>query len=117
MSRMIILTRPDLVTGFRLAGVEAYTAGSVESAQEMVESWIINGEEGLLAIDEGLLERMDPNVIKNLESAEGLPYISFPGGEPLGPETSRKYQIAEMIRRAIGFHITFKAEDVEGNVA
>ncbi len=115
MSRLIILTRPDLVTGFRLAGVEAYTAESVESAQELVHGWIANGEEGLLAIDEGLLELMDPTVIKHLDSAEGLPYIAFPGGEPLGPETSRKYQIAEMIRRAIGFHITFKAEDVEGN--
>jgi hypothetical protein len=80
----------------------------------MIQSWISNGEEGLLAIDKGLLERMDPGVIKRLDSAEGLPYIAFPGGEPLGPETSRKYQIAEMIRRAIGFHITFKAEEVEG---
>lgn len=115
MSRLIILTRPELVTGFRLAGVAAYTAESVESAQELVQSWVINGEEGLLAIDEGLLDRMDPAVIKQLDAAAGLPYIAFPGGEPLGPETSRKYQIAEMIRRAIGFHITFKAEEVEGN--
>lgn len=115
MSRLIILTRPGLVTGFRLAGVAAYTADSVESAQEQVGSWITNGEEGLLAIDEGLLELMDATVIKRLEAAERLPYIPFPGGEPLGPETSRKYQIAEMIRRAIGFHITFKAEEAEGN--
>ena len=113
MSRLIILTRPDLVTGFRLAGVEAFTADSVESAQEMVQNWIVKNEEGLLAIDEGLLERMDPIFLKQLDSAERLPYIPFPGGEPLGPETSRKYQIAEMIRRAIGFHITFKGEKSE----
>ena len=117
MSRLIILTRPELVTGFRLAGVEAYTTENVESAQELVLNWINQGEEGLLAIDEGFLERMDSTFLKQLDNAERLPYIAFPGGEPLGPETSRKYQIAEMIRRAIGFHITFKAEEVEGNTA
>ena len=115
MSRLIILTRPELVTGFRLAGVEAFTADSIESAQELVQNWIAKGEEGLLAVDEGFLERMDPVFLKQLDAAEKLPYIAFPGGEPLGPETSRKYQIAEMIRRAIGFHITFKAEEGEGN--
>jgi V/A-type H+-transporting ATPase subunit F len=115
MSRLIILTRPDLVTGFRLAGVDAFTADSVESAQELVQNWIVKGEEGLLAIDEGLLERMDAVFVKQLEAAEKLPYIAFPGGEPLGPEASRRYQIAEMIRRAIGFHITFKGEEAEGN--
>jgi len=31
----------------------------------------------------------------------------------LGPEASRRHRIAEMIRRAIGFHITFKGEEAE----
>jgi hypothetical protein len=46
-----------------------------------------------------------------MESTGKIPYLAIPGGAPLGQEASRKYQIAEMIRRAIGFHITFKGEE------
>ncbi len=113
MGRLLVLTRADQVIGFQLAGIDAYAVEDVESAQELIESWITSGEEGLLAIDDGLFERMDAALIKRLYSVERLPFLVIPGGEPLGPEASRRYQIAEMIRRAIGFHITFKGEEEE----
>lgn len=111
MSRLLILTRPPLVPGFRLAGVDAYGAEDVESAQELIEGWLMAKETGLLAIDDGLLEHMDSSFVKDLEASENLPYLVIPGGGPLGPEISRRHRIAEMIRRAIGFHITFKGEE------
>jgi vacuolar-type H+-ATPase subunit F/Vma7 len=111
MGRLFVLTRPDQVIGFNLAGVDAYAAEDVETAQELIESWIESGEEGLLAIDDGLMEHMDPAFIKRMGSAERMPFLVIPGGEPLGPESSRKYRIAEMIRRAVGIHITFKGEE------
>ena len=36
MSRLIVVTRPALVTGFQLAGVDAYGAEDVETAQELI---------------------------------------------------------------------------------
>lgn len=113
MSRLIVLTRPSLCPGFQLAGVDAYKASDVESAQELIEEWLEAGEVGLLAIDDGLLERLDPGLKKRLIVSETLPHIAIPGGKPLGKEASRKHMIAEMIRRAIGFHITFKGEEPE----
>ena len=113
MSRLLIVTRASLVPGFRLAGVDAYGAEDVETAQELIDGWLKTGEVGLLAIDDGLVEHMAPSLIKRLEDSEVLPYLTIPGGEPLGPEVSRKHRIAEMIRRAIGFHITFKGEESE----
>jgi vacuolar-type H+-ATPase subunit F/Vma7 len=110
MSRLFVLTRPELVTGFQLAGIDAHPAEDVETTQEMIEAWWASGEEGLLAIDDGLLEKMDPAFVKRMESTARIPYLAIPGGQSLGQEASRKYQIAEMIRRAIGFHITFKGE-------
>ena len=113
MSRLLILSRPPLVPGFHLAGVDAFGAEDVESAQELIESWLMANESGLLVIDDGLLEHMDPTFVKSLEASENMPYLSIPGGGPLGPEVSRRHRIAEMIRRAIGFHITFKGEDTK----
>lgn len=113
MSRLLVLTRPDQVLGFHLAGVDAYAAEDVESAQELIEAWIAAGEEGLLAIDDGLFEQMHPALITRMNAFDPMPYLVIPGGEPLGPEASRKYRIAQMIRRAIGIHITFKGEEQE----
>jgi vacuolar-type H+-ATPase subunit F/Vma7 len=113
MSRLLIITRPSLVPGFELARVEAYGAEDVESAEELIEELLNSGESGLLAIDDGILAHLDPALIKRLDAAEQLPYLPIPGGRPLGPEATRKYRLAEMIRRAIGFHVTFKGEEVK----
>lgn len=113
MSRLFVVTRPELVSGFQLAGVDAYGPADVETAQEMIASWLEAGETGLLAIDDGLLSLMETDFIKCLEESPNLLYIAIPGGPALGLEASRQHRIAEMIRRAIGFHITFKGEERE----
>jgi len=113
MSQLLILTRPSLVHGFHLAGVDAYGADTVESAQEQINRWIHAGESGLIAIDDYLFELLERKTIQDLESTENLPYLLIPGGQPMGPETSRRRMVAETIRRAIGFHITFKGGELE----
>jgi vacuolar-type H+-ATPase subunit F/Vma7 len=113
MSQLLVVTRPTLVPGFQLAGVEAYGAPDVESAQELIGAWLDAGETGLLAIDDGLLANMDPGFLKRLRSSETLLHLAIPGGQPLGRTASRKYRIAQTIRRAIGFHITFTGEETQ----
>ncbi|MCJ7623389.1 MAG: hypothetical protein MUO76_07785 [Anaerolineaceae bacterium] len=113
MSRLLVVTRPELVAGFQLAGVDAFSAEDTETAMGLIDVWLKSGEAGLLAIDDGLLEHMDASFLKRLDSAEHLPHLAIPGGRPLGPEASRKHRITEMIRRAIGFHITFKEEVID----
>lgn len=113
MSQLFVITRPSLAAGFQLSGVEAHGVEDVEAARELIEKWMTAGEAGLLAIDDGLLAHMDASFLKRLASAEHLHYIAIPGGKPLGPEASPRGRIAAMIRRAIGFHITFKGEAEE----
>jgi vacuolar-type H+-ATPase subunit F/Vma7 len=111
MSRLLVITRPELESGFHLAGVEAFAPTDLESVQELVLSWLETKETGLLAIDDGWVSLMETNILKNLEESTNLLFIAIPGGPALGAEASRHYQIAEMIRRAIGFHITFKSDE------
>ena len=111
MSRLLVVTRPSLVSGFELAGVSAYGVEDIETSQELISSWLDAGEVGLLAIDDGLLEQMPPAFMKRLESALHIPYLAIPGGGPLGQETLRRQRLAQTIRQAIGFHITFKGEE------
>jgi vacuolar-type H+-ATPase subunit F/Vma7 len=110
MSRLLVVTRPDLATGFELAGVETFVAQDVEEAEELIGGWLDDGEKGLLAIDETLLLYLNPGLIQRLQASPSLPYLGIPGGQPLDPRISRRGRITEMIRQAIGFHITFKGE-------
>jgi vacuolar-type H+-ATPase subunit F/Vma7 len=110
MSRLLVVTRPSLAPGFHLAGVEAYAAEDARAAQQLIGQWLEAGETGLLAVDEGLLAACDATFRRRLEAAERLPHIAFPCGEPLGPEAFGPKQIADLIRRAIGFHVTFRGE-------
>ena len=114
MSQLFVVTRPGLVPGFQLAGVDAQSADDVETAQELIGKWLDAGEEGLLAIDDGLLEHMDANFLKRLSASEHLLHLAIPGGRPLGPEASQRHRITALIRKAIGFHITFKGEEEGG---
>jgi vacuolar-type H+-ATPase subunit F/Vma7 len=110
MSRLLVVARPSLVTGFQLAGVEAFAAEDTESAEELIARWLDAGETGLIAVDDELLAGFSPAFRRKLETADGLPHLAIPSGEPRGPEGARRRRIAELIRRAIGFHITFQGE-------
>jgi vacuolar-type H+-ATPase subunit F/Vma7 len=113
MSKLLILTRPSLVTGFLLAGVEAFAAEDAADCAQRITTWLDTGEKGLLAIDSELLEGLDPALRERLESSETLPVIAIPSGLPGDQEDTRKKRIARMIRNAIGFDITLKGEDAE----
>jgi vacuolar-type H+-ATPase subunit F/Vma7 len=113
MSRLLVVTRPNLLTGFLLTGVDVFAVEDVESAQELIGGWLEEGEEGLLAIDEEFFAFMEPSFVQRLQASDRLPFLTIPGGQPLGQRISRKQRIAEMIRRAVGFHITFKGEEEE----
>ena len=116
MSRFLVITRSSLLPGFELARVDAFAVEDVETAEELIEELLASSETGLLAIDDGIFAHIDPALIRRLDAAEHLPYLPIPGGQPLGPEATRKYRLAEMIRRAIGFHVVFKGEEaIAGN--
>lgn len=108
MSRLLIVTRPELVTGFQLAGVAAFAAEDAAAAQALVTHWLDAHESGLLAVDEQLLAGFDAAVVQRMAASDRLPYLVLPGGDPgVGPGAAHN-RIAQLLRQAIGFHISFQ---------
>lgn len=111
MSQLLIVCRSALLPGFQLAGVEAYAADDAAAAQKLIGRWLNESTAGLLAIDESLLAQIDTAFRRRMDAAQQLPYLALPSGEPLPPEAAAPENvIAEMIRKATGFHITFQRE-------
>lgn len=111
MSRLMVIVRPELISGFELAGVNAYSAREVETAGELINKWLETGETGLVAIDDGFLEYMEASLLRRLETSDKLLCLAIPGGRTLGPPLSSRERIAALIRQAIGVYITFKSDD------
>jgi vacuolar-type H+-ATPase subunit F/Vma7 len=113
MSRLLVITRPELLSGFILAGVAAFPITDVETAEEFIAGLLTSGESYLLAIDDNLLEKMDPILIRRLEAAEHLPFLAIPGGQNADEVLFRRRRIAELTRRTVGFHSILRTEKPE----
>ena len=112
----MVITTPDLALGFQLAGVETFSVEGVEEAERVLHDLLEAGEASLIVVRQDLLGAMPLRLQRQIEASYRPIVMAIPGGTPttLGDE-HRRY-IAELIRRAIGFHITFGAEGERNEV-
>jgi vacuolar-type H+-ATPase subunit F/Vma7 len=113
MSKLLVITRPELVYGFRLAGVSSFSAIDVETAAEFIEGLLAARDSYLLAIDDALLDKMDPSLLHRLETSDQIQFLAIPGGQNADEILFRHRRISELTRRTVGFHSVFKTEKPE----
>ena len=111
MGRLMVITTPDLAPGFGLAGVEAFAVDSPEKAEAVLRELLEGGEASLIAVRQDLLQTIDPRLRRQIETSYRPVVMLIPGGTPTTTGEGRHRYIAELIRRAIGFHITFGTEE------
>lgn len=110
MNKMIVLTKSDQAEGFRLAGVDAIGVDDVLAVERLIQSWLANKDELLLALDDGLFTQLSESLIKRMYASNELLLVTIPDQAVSGGERARKQQIYEMIRHATGVRIRFKGE-------
>lgn len=111
MGRLLVITRPQLQPGYQLAGVQAYAAAGSDEAAELIGRFLDDGEVGLLAVEEELLAGLPPELRQRMNAAAALPYLALPGGEPASTAVSAQHFVSEMIRRTVGFQLTFGGDE------
>ena len=111
MAQCIVITRPDLAAGFRLAGVETVSAVSCQDAHRHLLTLLDDEEAGIVAIDQAYLDTVDSVTRKRIESAYRPVVIGIPMGQAGGAAAARRLQLADLIRRAIGVRISFRGEE------
>lgn len=110
MSHLVVVTTPDLAPGFQLAGVEAHAVETPEQAQAVLRDLMHGDEVSLIAVRQDLLRGIDVRLQRQMDFSYQPIVMAIPGGGLALPGEGRQRYIAELIRRAIGFHITFGAE-------
>jgi V/A-type H+-transporting ATPase subunit F len=111
----MVITTPELASGFELAGVETFTAEDGQQAESILRRLLKERDASLIAIDERFMKDINPRLQRQLETSYQPVVMPIPGGAQAVPGEERRRYIASLIRKAIGFHITFgeKAEEAE----
>lgn len=115
MARLIIVTTPELTPGFRLAGVTTLTASSAREASAIVRDLIDGGEKGVIGLHAPYWANMDRDLRRRLEGMVNPVVITLPAGTQniTGGQGERRAAITALLRRAVGYKITFPGEDDE----
>ena len=103
----MVITTPDLAPGFQLAGVETFAVENANQAETVLRELLTEGEASLIVVRQGLLEAMDSRLQRQVRYSYRPVVIAIPGSVPTTPGRRRHHYISELIRRAIGFRITF----------
>lgn len=110
MSRLVILTDQTTRLGFELAGAEVIRADDLESARAHLLELVKDPKVGVVAVSSALVEKLDDATRRRLEASYKPVVVSLPTGGPVMGFASRREYFAALIRRAIGFHMTFPGE-------
>jgi vacuolar-type H+-ATPase subunit F/Vma7 len=111
MAKLAVITDPTLAPGFRLAGVEVHTAGGPDEARRLLLALMDEGEAGVIAVNANYLAALDELTRRRIDESYKPVVVGLPTAVAIAPEEQRRRQIVELIRRAIGFRITFRGEE------
>jgi len=102
MYKFIVVTDPDLASGFRLAGVEVLEACDVAEAKKIISSLVYRDDTGIVAVNEEFMESLDDKLMEKIEKTYRPIIVPIPS---ISKEVDRRSYIERLLRKAIGYNI------------
>lgn len=109
MSRLIIMTIPELLSGYRLAGATTVQVNSPSEAQTRLEQ-LLAGEDGVIAVHAPYYNAFPAAYRRHLDTVQAPLVVPLPAGAPADQAEDRRDQLLELLRQAVGYGITFGTE-------
>lgn len=108
MSKILVITYPNMALGYRLAGVDVIQVVEGDDYVEIMNKALKTEDLGILAVEDAILNKLPESFVKRIGKA-AMPLI-VPVSTPAkwkGEKKGESY-IARLIRRAIGYQIKIK---------
>ncbi|OGV97027.1 MAG: hypothetical protein A2Z59_05975 [Nitrospinae bacterium RIFCSPLOWO2_02_39_17] len=108
MSKIIVITYPDMAVGYRFAGVEVIEVAREDNFAEVMNKVMEREDLGVIAIEDTILNSLSEPFIKRIGKM-AMPVI-VPISTPVKWKSEKVVEsyIARLIRRAIGYQIKIK---------
>lgn len=113
MSRLVVVARPAVADGFRLAGCETHAAEPGERSTALLRAVAERPDVGLLLVTADCWVAAPEGVREALEQRDLPVVLPIPAGAAEGAP-SKEQLLAEMLARAIGFRIRLATGGEEG---
>jgi len=117
MGQLMVITTPHLAPGFQLAGVETLVAESPEQAEVILRQLLVGDKASLVVVQQSLLQVLSSALKRQIavvpprgETSHQPIIMAIPDARPALFQETRRHQLSELMRRTIGFQITFTAE-------
>jgi V/A-type H+-transporting ATPase subunit F len=105
MKKIAFMTPADAEYGFRLSGVPQHIT-EVSETEEALKQTMAQPDNGLVIVDERLLQGMPDERMRELEQSWQGILLVLPS--PVKPPAEVEDYAARLIRRAIGYHVRLK---------
>ena len=109
MSRLIILTTPELTPGYQLAGAATVQVNSSNEAQLRLEE-LLTTEDGVIAVHATYYNAFPATFRRRLDTIQAPLVVPLPAGVAAEEAEDRRDRLLELLRQAVGYGITFGTE-------
>jgi vacuolar-type H+-ATPase subunit F/Vma7 len=106
-ARLVVISPEELVSGFRLAGVDVEVADDGAGAEVVIRHLLRQGERGVIAVYAPFFAAIDEDLQRRLRASVSPVVVELPTGIGAEPDHVRRTRLANRLQRAIGYHITF----------
>ncbi|NYF16577.1 vacuolar-type H+-ATPase subunit F/Vma7 [Microbacterium sp. AK009] len=111
MSRLIVLTTPDIAPGYELAGAMVFPVSDAAEAWERLVALVDEEQErGVIAVHEPFHAGLSPSQRRRFDESTEPLVVPLPSGEPGGGDEGRRDRLMQLLWQAVGYEITFDAE-------
>ena len=111
VARLRIVAPPELAAGFQLGGATVHAVESARQAADMVEALVSEGERGVIGVYGPWFEAFDRARREQLQSSVAPVVVAVPSGLRFESDSDRRARLAELLQRAVGYHITFEERE------
>ncbi|MEW6359903.1 MAG: V-type ATP synthase subunit F [Planctomycetota bacterium] len=105
MPKVAVIADPELAAGFELAGVEAHPASGGDQAETLLRRMTADGNYGLVIVAQELMNALPPRLRESIEKQTVPLVVAVPMPVSFSREELGRKFVADMIRKAIGYHI------------
>jgi vacuolar-type H+-ATPase subunit F/Vma7 len=106
MSRLLVLTTPELAAGYRLAGVAVLAVTSSADAATRLEQ-LLDHHDGVIAVHAPYFHAFGRSLRRRLDALRAPLVVPLPAGTTDDEASDRRQRLLQMLRQAVGYEITF----------
>jgi vacuolar-type H+-ATPase subunit F/Vma7 len=109
MTRLVVLTTPELADGYRLAGAAVSEVASPAEAAARIEE-MLESERGVIALHAPYFHALARPLRRRLDALRAPLVVALPAGATPEEAEDRGERLLKLLRQAVGYEITFRDE-------